>query len=39
MDLTIKSNLEANALAVDLRPDQLYTTGFLPPQAERMLPA
>lgn len=39
MDLTIKSNLEANGLNVDLTPDQLYTTSFLPPQAERMPPA
>ena len=39
MDLTIKSNLEANGLNADLKPDELYTTSFLPPQAERMLPA
>jgi NitT/TauT family transport system substrate-binding protein len=39
MDLTIKSNLEANGLNIDLKPDQLYTTSFLPPQAERMPPA
>jgi NitT/TauT family transport system substrate-binding protein len=38
MDLTIRSNLEANGLNVELKPDQLYTTSFLPPQAERMLP-
>jgi NitT/TauT family transport system substrate-binding protein len=39
MDLTINSNLEANGLNVVLTPDQLYTTSFLPPQAERMPPA
>jgi NitT/TauT family transport system substrate-binding protein len=38
MELTIKSNLEANGLSADLQPDQLYTTSFLPPQAERMPP-
>jgi NitT/TauT family transport system substrate-binding protein len=38
MALTIKSNLDANGLNADLKPDQLYTTSFLPPQAERMPP-
>lgn len=38
MDLTIKSNLEANGLNAALKLDQLYTTSFLPPQAERMPP-
>ena len=39
MELTIKSNLEANAINADLKLDQLYTTSLLPPQAERMPPA
>jgi NitT/TauT family transport system substrate-binding protein len=38
MALTIKSNLDANGLNADLKPDQLYTTSFLPAQAERMPP-
>ena len=36
MELTIKANAQAYGIATPPTPDQLYTTKFLPPQAERM---